>query len=377
MHITASPTFCSAPWTSLNIDQTGRVMPCQMTGYELGNLRENTIQEILQNQPLRELKQTIAQGQWHTACEMCKQNESVNNFSARTSRGVDQDVKLAIDSDIDFFYLQDICVNWSNLCNITCVYCNPETSTAWQSVKKIPINYVRNQQEDLVQLAREQGSHIRGVMLGGGEPLLQKTLPDFIDALDPSMCRVIVTTNLSVDINNNNIYQRLKNFKNISWMISFDNADARRFEYVRKGAIWQQFYNNLLQLKHDKQHVWAHPAYSIYCALDLENYYDFCHAHDLDLFWCDLTHPWSLDARRMPLAFRQKAVECIDRVIEKYPNQYSQNTLERYRQTLIEPRLLNPEFQPNTLAWHRACEQELNMIHTFEELWPREAELIR
>ena len=43
--ITQSPTFCSAPWTSLNIDQTGRVFPCMHSGYELGNIKEIPIQQ--------------------------------------------------------------------------------------------------------------------------------------------------------------------------------------------------------------------------------------------------------------------------------------------------------------------------------------------
>lgn len=347
-----------------------------MTVYELGNLRQKTIQEILQDQPLQELRTTIANGQWHKACVECKKREELNEFSARTSRGTTPQILESIDKDINFFQLQDLSVNWSNLCNITCVYCNPETSTAWQSLKKIPINYVRNEQDDLVALAREHGHHIRGVMLGGGEPLVQKTLPEFIDCLDSEQCNVIVTTNLSVDITTNAVYQRLKTFKNISWMISFDNADAKRFEYVRRGASWSQFYSNILQLKKDNQRVWAHPAYSIYCALDLERYYDFCVEHGLDLFWCDLIHPWDLDARRMPWIFREQAIQEIDRVLQKYPKKYSPETLARYRVTLLDPKFFNPEYQPRTLEWHRESEQLHQQTYTFEELWPREAGLI-
>ena len=60
MQITNSPTFCASPWTFLNIDQTGRVMPCMHSGYELGNLKQNTVQEVLSGERMRELKQTIA-----------------------------------------------------------------------------------------------------------------------------------------------------------------------------------------------------------------------------------------------------------------------------------------------------------------------------
>lgn len=78
-------------------------------------------------------------------------------------RIVSEDTLAAINSDPDFFKLEHLVVNWSNLCNLTCVYCNPQTSTAWQSVKKIPINHVKNEHEDLIELVKTQGHNIQGL----------------------------------------------------------------------------------------------------------------------------------------------------------------------------------------------------------------------
>lgn len=372
--VTNSKTFCAAPWTGLNIDQTGLVMPCQMTDYKLGNLQNQTIQEILVSEPLRELRNTMIRGEWHPACAWCKQREDTSGCSARTTKLISDDIKSRIDQDAEYFHLTDLAVNWSNLCNISCVYCNPHTSTAWQSVKGIPIVYTRNKHQDLVSLAQEHGMHITGLMLGGGEPLLQKLLPEFLDHLNPQICRVVVTTNLSMDITNNAVYRRLREWPIVTWMISFDNANPQRFEYVRHGAKWDQFYQNINQLRLDKQQISAHPAYSIYCALDLENYYAFCHNEGLDLFWCELTHPWDLDARRMPLLFRQRAIEVIDTVTKRYPNMYSETTLLGYRQTLVDPAyIVGSNYQPRTRDWHRDIEKELGLSYKFEELWPEEA----
>lgn len=375
--ITDSPTFCSVPWTSLNIDQTGLVMPCQMTDYKLGNLREKTIQEILADAPLRELKDAMVDGRWHPACSWCRLKEQTSGQSPRTKRLVEPEVKQQIDLNVDYFHLRDLAVNWSNLCNLTCVYCNDHTSTAWQGIKGIPITYIRNEQRDLVELAAAQGQNIRGLTLGGGEPLLQKSLPDFLDRLNPEICWVTVTTNLSVDISTNPVYQQLKDWPQVTWMISFDNVDPHRFEYVRRGASWSVFYENLQLLRQGSQYIWAHPAYSIYCALDLQSYYQFCDQQGIDLFWCELTHPWDLDVRRTSAEFRRRAQEEIDSVIEKYPNKFSQETLTGYRHTLIDPsHLIQPDYQINTLEWHRAIEQQLSQIYTFEELWPLEASLL-
>jgi MoaA/NifB/PqqE/SkfB family radical SAM enzyme len=45
--ITNSPTFCPAPWTSLNIDQAGRVLPCFHGTKTIGNIKEVSIQQVI------------------------------------------------------------------------------------------------------------------------------------------------------------------------------------------------------------------------------------------------------------------------------------------------------------------------------------------
>jgi organic radical activating enzyme len=279
----------------------------------------------------------------------------------------------AIDNDLDFFKLEHLVINWSNLCNLTCVYCNPETSTAWQSIKRIPINHVKNEHEDLIELARTQGHNIQGLSLGGGEPLLQKGLDKFLNYINPDKVRVMVTTNLSVELSTNPIYQMLKNWPSVDWMISFDNADKEKFEYVRDGASWEQFVKNLRQMKKDNQHVLAHPAYSIYCALDLEEYYDFCDQENLSIFWCELNHPEDLDMRRQPMALRQLAIDEIDRVVAKYKHcqHLAVDALERYRLTLQDNSyLLNIHHTTNVQVFHQNIEAQLKKSVSFADLWP-------
>ena len=336
--ISQSPTFCPAPWTSLNIDQAGRVSPCFHCVDVVGNVKVNTIQEVITGPVLTDMRQSMSRGEWAPGCAWCKRLEETTGASGRTVRKASAETIAAIDADPDFFKLEHLVVNWSNLCNLACVYCNPETSTAWQSIKKIPINHIKNEHADLIELARTQGHNIQGLSLGGGEPLLQKGLEQFLDYIDASKISVMVTTNLSVDLEHNAIYQRLKTWPNVSWMISFDNANQDKFEYVRHGASWPQFVNNIQVMKRDRQKVQAHPAYSIYCALDLMEYYDFCADQELDIFWCELNHPEELDIRRQTVGLRQLAIEEIDRVIAKYQNQLhlSTNVLESYKMTLID-----------------------------------------
>ena len=371
--ISQSPTFCPAPWTSLNIDQAGEVSPCFHCVDMIGNIKKTTIQEVITGSVVTGMKQAMARGEWAPGCAWCKRLEDTTGVSGRTVRTTSKETMAEIDTDPDFFKLEHLVVNWSNLCNLACVYCNPETSTAWQSIKKIPINHVKNEHEDLIKLARTQGHNIQGLSLGGGEPLLQRGLEQFLDYIDSSKVSVMVTTNLSVDLERNAIYQRLKTWPNVSWMISFDNANAEKFEYVRHGASWTQFTNNIQIMKQHGQKVQAHPAYSVYCATDLMEYYDFCSEQDLDIFWCELNHPMELDIRRQPLDLRQLAIDEIDRVVDKYQHQpqLSTDVLQRYRATLLDNSYLtNTDFVLDILSWHQDIETTLKKTTRFIDLWP-------
>ena len=370
--ITDSATFCSVPWTSLNIDQTGKVLPCMLSGFELGNIKQQSLQSVMTGSRLRDLRTTMQRGEWHGACDTCRQSEQTTGVSARMHRVTDAETLAQIDTNADFFRLTDLVINWSNLCNLTCTYCNADTSTAWQAALHLPIKLINNEHDDLIALAQSQGINIRGLTLGGGEPLLQKRLPEFLSYLDPAQTRVLVTTNLSVDIKHNPVYAVLRHWPNVEWQISFDNANPGKFEFVRRGASWQQFLTNIDVMQQDQQLIKAHPAYSIYCAYDLAELYEFVTDRNLDLFWCELTYPWDLDVRRLTAAMRELAVAEIDAVSRHYAGNrcLALDTLQRYRTTLLDPSyLVQPDYRCDPVGFHDRLHNTLPHPHVFRELW--------
>jgi len=376
--ITDSKTFCPHPWITMNMDQTGKVFPCMNSGYELGNIKKSSIQDIIAGEPRKELCNTISRGEWHSACAICKQNEESSGVSARTQAAISQEFKDQLNADPLWYTPVHLTINWSNLCNLTCVYCNPQTSTAWQSVKKIPIDFVRNEHASLIELMKEKGHHVEGLTIGGGEPLLQKGMVDMLKLLDPKSVKVNMLTNLSIDITKNEIYQLLKTWPNVEWQISFDNANKEKFEYVRHGAEWEQFVANIVTMKQDNQNVTAHPAYSIYCAFDLDEYYAFCKEHGLNIFWCDLWHPWDLDARRLPKDLRDDAIAHIEKAIQHWDSG-SADILRRYQQQLADPTYLPnyDTYKMSTIRYHEQIESELGKKTKFVDLWPKLAEKLQ
>jgi hypothetical protein len=102
-------------------------------------------------------------------------------------------------------------------------------------------------------------------------------------------------------------------------------------------------------------------------------YYEYCERHSLDLFWCELTHPWELDIRRYPKALRQLAIQEIDQVVQRWQDHkgLAVDTLKRYRMTLQDNTyLISPDYTIDIFKWHKDIEQQLNKSTSFAALWP-------
>jgi len=374
MKPTDSPTFCARPWTTLVVDQRGRVEPCTWADdHPLGNIKNQSINSILTGTELTQMRQQMTQGEWPERCVKCRLLEADTGSSPRMwEKHMTTAEQLAqIDQDPEHFELLYLSIAWTSLCNLTCTYCNPHTSTAWQAALHMPIAVETTDTAGLIQLAKSS-PQLRSLTLGGGEPLLQRGLLEFLTAFGRRNIATTVTTNLIVDLDRNAIYQELKHWPHVVWMISFDTVDPARFEYIRRGATWAQFRNNIDQLKHDGVHVVAHPAYGAYSALDIEQYYEFCTELDLEIFWCEVYHPHSLTARKLPAHLRTAASEAIDRVVQRWGHRQALaiDTLRIYQQQLSCPLDLVDQAD-SIVEFHLKQEQLLKPgTHRFEDLWP-------
>ncbi len=52
----------------------------------IGNIKVNTIQEIIHGPALTSIKQHMLEGQWHDTCRLCRELEATTGASARTVR---------------------------------------------------------------------------------------------------------------------------------------------------------------------------------------------------------------------------------------------------------------------------------------------------
>lgn len=238
--------FCPMPWTGLMYNFDGRVKNCIRSAGTIGNIKDNTIEEILLG-PTNVTKQTnIVNNQPAEGCQTCYELEHgkqgfdiisdrifyIREFK-RTPLGTYQPKN---------FDLQTIDVRWTNLCNFACVYCGSDFSSKWASElgKKIE-QPTEQQQKDFYDYIYKHASNLKHVYLAGGEPLLMKENLKLLQELNPEV-NLRINTNLSkVDTG---VFDAVCQFKNVHWTVSVETIEEE-FEYIRFGGRWPDFVDNL------------------------------------------------------------------------------------------------------------------------------------
>lgn len=237
------------PWTGLMYNFDGKVKNCIRSDFTtggLGNIKDNTIEEILLG-PVNVTKQTnIINNQPAAGCHTCYDLEhGKEGFDIISDRifYIREFKKTPLDTyRPNNFDLQTIDVRWTNLCNFACVYCGPDFSSRWaDELNVIRSTPTEQQQKDFREYIYQHAQNLKHVYLAGGEPLLMKENLELLRELNPNV-NLRINTNLSkVDTG---VFDAVCQFKNVHWTVSAETIEAE-FEYIRFGGRWQDFLDNL------------------------------------------------------------------------------------------------------------------------------------
>ena len=306
--------FCYAPWTNIHINTTGTYKTCCAGTDEIGDLRVIPIKDLLLNQKLSNIKQSLYQNNTHSNCNVCARQEQHSSVSERTWY-TDIANHQPIDiNNINAQQLQNLDIRWSNTCNLSCVYCDHEASSQWAALKQQPVERLdyTNTLPGLLEFIDANRSTIKNLALLGGEPLLQKDNDALLDVI-ANHVHINVITNLSVPLENNRIFQKLLAKDNVMWDVSFETVEDR-FEYVRHGSNWPLMLKNIQYLKHVTQDKPGHNVgitsqYSIYNAMNLSELHEYFADHDLPMMrWNELHYPNVLSVSSLPTHYLSTAI---------------------------------------------------------------------
>lgn len=249
--ILTNRAFCPVPWTSIMYNFDGTVKNCIRSAGPIGNINNNSIEEILSNDHL--IKADMRAGQKFARCNPCYDLEQGKNkfdiisdrvFYLKELRDVDHTLY-----DTMNFALHTVDIRWSNLCNFACVYCSPEFSSRWASERNLIINTPADQnREQFKQYIFERASQLKHVYLAGGEPLLMKENLDFLELLKQVNPNINLRINTNLSRVDTRIFDLVCKFKNVHWTVSVESMQ-QEFEYIRHGGVWQDFVDNLQVIK--------------------------------------------------------------------------------------------------------------------------------
>jgi len=364
--------YCAAPWRGLHINPRGDVKTCCAGDPNmLGNLNEQSIEQILHGPVMREIRQSIRQGKPHQYCYNCVQAERYGRSERDWHNNVSPEFDPATAAD-DEHIPTLIDVRWNITCNLSCNYCGDKCSSKWAALKHIPFKSgARPYYEQVCDYLEQHQPNIREVALVGGEPLLLPENERLLDVL-PDNCIVTLITNVSVDLTNNKIFEKLKTRNQVGWSLSFDNID-QRFEYVRHGGRWSLVQQNLDILRpymESRQH-WGgiHAVYNLYNATRLVELTEFARSRGLTIHWQSLYQPECLDPTRLGNTVLAMAQDEITKLLDMNicldnERQFFQNVLAGFNAKDDLGSQFREHIQDIETKYHT------DQHGKFQELWP-------
>jgi MoaA/NifB/PqqE/SkfB family radical SAM enzyme len=243
--------FCPVPWTGIMYNFDGTVKNCIRSAEPIGNIQDNSIEEILSNDYL--IKADMQAEKKFARCNPCYELEQEKNkfdiisdrvFYLKELRNIDHTLY-----DTMNFALHTVDIRWSNLCNFACVYCSPEFSSKWASERNLTINTPSDQKrKEFKQYIFERAAQLKHVYLAGGEPLLMKENLEFLELLKQVNPNVNLRINTNLSRVDTCMFDLVCEFKNVHWTVSVESIE-QEFEYIRHGGVWKDFVDNLQIIK--------------------------------------------------------------------------------------------------------------------------------
>ncbi len=305
--ILTNTNFCPMPWTGLMYNFDGTVKNCIRSSAPIGNLQNNTIEEIVQGNINTLTQNQMLNRQPGPNCDPCyvleQQKRSFDIvsdrvFYIRELKTVDTNTYRA-----NHFDLHTIDVRWTNLCNFACVYCSPEYSSRWaDELNESRTTPTEQQIQQFKQYIFDHAHQLRHVYLAGGEPLLMKENLELLSVL----ARVNPDVNLRINTNlsktHTNMFDKVCEFSNVHWIVSVETVEEE-YEYIRYGSVWKDFVENLdiIQgLNHKISFNMLHFLLNYSSLFDCVRYLQHRGFHNNSFIVGALTGPGYFDLRHLP-----------------------------------------------------------------------------
>ena len=261
-------TFCVAPWYNIFVEADKTIKPCCIS--KSSHYKFDEIEKYFTSPELNEVRDALANGIKHPACDKCWQTEAIHKESLRlisnrefisqkingksNIREQIRDPKL---SEVNTFDL-----TLGNLCNLKCVMCSPLRSSqllaeANQSPDLWNLYVKKRDQKDFnwakestfADWCKKYLKHATKVVFSGGEPFLIPWVRDVIEHMPDDQkknCKLYFTTNLTII--DEKIIKNFSKFKKVLLSVSVEGVEETH-EYLRYGHSWKTLVQNIKKIQ--------------------------------------------------------------------------------------------------------------------------------
>lgn len=263
------------------------------------NISTHSPTEWLNSDLIINSKKMLSKGIWPSQCSVCQKREELGIHSDRLSY-------INLGPTVEMLDLRI-----SNSCNLKCISCNPKCSSSIaeeayemkrQGIIPIMSSDVRQHNwfdEKLIEQFLK--FPLKTVKFAGGEPMMIKFLPEFLDRLDPTV-EIKFTSNFTLF--NQRIYQSLKKFKKVNMSASID-AIGKRIEYIRYGSDWSVIENNILKYR-EVANVRLTVCLSVLNILYYDEIVEWAKKHEIEIIDDLLEDPKWLNIKNAPYDIKSK-----------------------------------------------------------------------
>ncbi len=274
-------TFCPNPFNHLNIKQEGKVSACWRFPDKIGDYSSQSLEDIWNGAPLRELRKNLLAGKKPNGCRSCwdleaSGCESTRQTSLKTYAHVikpEVAENILEDGTFPLSKMSSIEVRFDNICNLMCRHCSPDYSSAWeQAVKKdeklLEVmktygTYRKNPKHIALsdkivnEICEKLAPNLNEILIAGGEPLYHEKHYDFLERLIPHSkhLRLSYNTNLNtLHYQGKSIVDLWRHFKQLWVRVSLDGSPSC-FSYVRVGQNIKKVETNIITLNAELDNV--------------------------------------------------------------------------------------------------------------------------
>jgi MoaA/NifB/PqqE/SkfB family radical SAM enzyme len=260
--------YCPLPFNHANIHPNGNVSICcvaKMDGPNSGfirndsnrmmNLKNDRLEDIYNSSSYKKIRNDMLNGVYPEACEGCYKIEQHGGKSRRQS-------ELRRWGEFTEPKLEFIDLRLSNLCNLKCMMCYPDSSSLLASdyskwSNKLPFMTKNNSEyelfqwfnEDVVEQLKQHKDSLKYLYINGGEPFIMpiqwKLLEKLIDWGVAGNIHISYNTNCTTYKESFSDYW--KHFKIVTVGCSVDGVDDKN-KFIRYPSNWDTACDTIVKL---------------------------------------------------------------------------------------------------------------------------------